>query len=248
MASPFPSRHSPNASKPPFFVLAGDSTTARQSSGGGGWGDGFLNTSLFNGASGKNFGHNGATTVSFRSGGDWSQVLATVSQVKADYSPFVTIQFGHNDQKATANISLEEYTQNLEKFAAEAIDAGATPILVTPLSRRKYDNSTNPPQIILDLADQREATLQAASTSGVASIDLNKASTDYLNSIGQTDAWKYNLNPDDATHLNYEGSEVFGGLVATLIEGVFPSLSQEGFIKVNSTLEAYLSEGIFYWP
>lgn len=28
--------------RPPFFVLAGDSTTAVQSEGGGGWGDGFL--------------------------------------------------------------------------------------------------------------------------------------------------------------------------------------------------------------
>lgn len=29
-------------SNPPFFVLAGDSTTAVQSAGGGGWGNGFL--------------------------------------------------------------------------------------------------------------------------------------------------------------------------------------------------------------
>lgn len=73
--------------KPPYFVLAGDSTTAS----GGGWGDGFLAT-LRNGAAGKNLGHNGATTVSFRAGGDWAAVLEAVKASKADYNPFVTIQ------------------------------------------------------------------------------------------------------------------------------------------------------------
>lgn len=48
------------ADKPAAFFLAGDSTTAVQSTGGGGWGNGFLNTTLKNGATGKNYGHNGA--------------------------------------------------------------------------------------------------------------------------------------------------------------------------------------------
>lgn len=43
---------------PPYFLLAGDSTTATQSSNGGGWGDGFLNKTLKSGASGYNYGHN----------------------------------------------------------------------------------------------------------------------------------------------------------------------------------------------
>jgi hypothetical protein len=74
------------------FFLAGDSTTARQSTGGGGWGNGFL-TTLKNGSFGMNYGHNGATTVSFRSGGDWAKVLAKVNQsLTLDYKPFVTIQ------------------------------------------------------------------------------------------------------------------------------------------------------------
>lgn len=80
------------ADKPAAFFLAGDSTTAVQSTGGGGWGNGFLNTTLKNGATGKNYGHNGATTVSFREGGDWATVLKAVQNVKADYTPYVTIQ------------------------------------------------------------------------------------------------------------------------------------------------------------
>ena len=40
----------PKATKPPYFILAGDSTTAVQSEGGGGWGTGFLTTTLTSGA------------------------------------------------------------------------------------------------------------------------------------------------------------------------------------------------------
>lgn len=84
-------------SKPAAFFLAGDSTTAVQSTGGGGWGNGFLAT-LKSPSYGVNKGHNGATTVSFVSGGDWSQVLSLVKNATSTYDVYVTIQFGHNDQ------------------------------------------------------------------------------------------------------------------------------------------------------
>jgi lysophospholipase L1-like esterase len=232
----------------PYFVLAGDSTTATQSSNGGGWGDGFLNTTLFKGASGHNYGHNGATTVSFRAGGNWDKVLSTVKNVSHKYHPFVTIQFGHNDQKAAANISLSQYTENLQRFVVEAVDAGATPILVTPLSRRNYDISSGEPLIIQDLANQTAATVTAAHNTGASFIDLNRASTQYLNAIGPTDAYTYNLITTDHTHLNVEGSIVFGGIVAELIQWDFPALHAHGFLRVNETLKEDVDRGIYCWP
>jgi hypothetical protein len=78
------------AGKIPAFYLAGDSTTATQSSGGGGWGDGFLSI-LTNGATGKNYGHNGATTVSFMQA-YWGAVIANVSSEASRHRVFVTIQ------------------------------------------------------------------------------------------------------------------------------------------------------------
>ena len=78
--------------KPAYFLLAGDSTTATQSANGGGWGDGFLNTTLRSPASGINLGHSGATTVSFREGGDWAAVLEQVKTHTKTHDVFVTIQ------------------------------------------------------------------------------------------------------------------------------------------------------------
>ncbi|GLA30324.1 hypothetical protein AnigIFM63326_008529 [Aspergillus niger] len=243
-----PSHLTPRNDIPPFFLLAGDSTTAVQSSGGGGWGDGFINTTLHKGAKGINYGHDGATTVSFRSGGDWATVLSKVAEYKSDYRAFVTIQFGHNDQKPAANISLAEYTSNLEQFAKDVKNAGGTPILVTPLSRRNYDNFTGTPLVIENLAEQRAATIDAAKNTDTSYIDLNKASTDYLNSIGPADAYTYNLASDDYTHLNGEGSIVFGGMVASLIDQDFTELKSDGYVKVNAKLLAALEEGKYYWP
>ncbi|KAF2127840.1 carbohydrate esterase family 12 protein [Dothidotthia symphoricarpi CBS 119687] len=212
------------AVKPPAFFLAGDSTTAVQSTGGGGWGSGFLNTTLKNGATGKNFGHNGATTVSFREGGDWANVLKAAKAAVPSYVPYVTIQFGHNDQKPAKNISMAEFTANLVAFVKEVRAIPATPILVTSLSRRKFSSSTN--QVSLSLADVTAATKDAAAKSGAAIIDLNTASTNYLNKIGATNAATYNLNADDFTHLNDEGSVVFGNMVAMLIDAEIPSVQK----------------------
>ena len=75
-------------SKPAYFVLAGDSTTAPD----GGWGDGFLSTAVREPASGINLGHSGATTVSFRDGGDWATVLEEVKNHTKSHNVFVTIQ------------------------------------------------------------------------------------------------------------------------------------------------------------
>ncbi|CAE7011791.1 hypothetical protein CFE70_002121 [Pyrenophora teres f. teres 0-1] len=226
--------------KPPFFVLAGDSTTAVQSTGGGGWGTGFLNTTLGNGSSGKNYGHNGATTVSFREGGDWANVLATAKTVSKDYAPYVTIQFGHNDQKPAANISMAALTANLVAFVKEVRAVPATPIIVTSLSRRNYDSTGH---VVESLADVTAAAKAAAKQSGANMIDLNAASTKYLNAIGADDAHKYNLNPTDNTHLNAGGSIIFGNLVAMLIDDEIPQL--KSYVKPIASIQEALEKGEF---
>lgn len=230
--------------KPAAFFLAGDSTTAVQSTGGGGWGDGFLNTTLQKGATGKNFGHNGATTVSFRAGGDWTAVLSAAKAALPNYTPYVTIQFGHNDQKADKNISMAQLTANLVAFVDEVRAIPAHPILVTSLSRRRFSNATG--LINENLADVTAATKEAAAQSGADVIDLNRASTKYLNSIGADKATTYNLNPTDFTHLNAEGSVVFGNMVAMLIDEEVEEVTR--WVKPVKAVERALKKGQYIFP
>jgi len=233
--------------KPPAFILAGDSTTAVQSTGGGGWGTGFLNNTVQAGAAGTNFGHDGATTVSFRAGGDWANVLAATTNYSANYTPFVTIQFGHNDQKPSANITLPEFTANLAQFATDvdALGVGATPVIVTPLSRRTFDDAV-PPAVVEDLANMTGAAIQAAEAGGWHWINLNRESTEFLNDVGPANASVYNLISTDFTHLNPGGSVVFGGLVGDLLVAELPWVWQ--YVGPGLELEEALKTGLFYWP
>ncbi|KAB5531452.1 SGNH hydrolase-type esterase domain-containing protein [Coniochaeta sp. 2T2.1] len=218
-ASPVKDRNPyPCTKKPPAFFLAGDSTTAVQSTGGGGWGNGFLSF-LRDGAWGVNYGHNGATTASFVKGGDWATVLGRAREAREEFDVYVTIQFGHNDQKPAANISLSQYQSNLEDLARQVRSAGGEPILLTPLTRRVF---TAPHNATDSLHNERLATIAAGAVVGARVLDLNLASLSYVNALGSVHAQAYNLNPTDMTHLNDWGSVVFGRMVADLLIGHSP--------------------------
>ncbi|KAF3771433.1 family 12 carbohydrate esterase [Cryphonectria parasitica EP155] len=221
-------RRTYNTTKPPAFYLAGDSMTAVQSSGGGGWGVGFLSF-LRSPATGIDYGVDGTTTVSFVEDGAWAEVIGSVNATKADYNTFVTIMFGANDQKAAANETLLEYQENLQNLAEEAKEAGATPILVTPLSRRDFTSETNLTQ---NLIDQRTYTIYAAQNTSTWWIDLNKASTEYLLAIGNASAQTYDLSCTDETHLNTWGSVVFGRMVADLLLGHVPEVGVQEALTI----------------
>ncbi|KAF2634564.1 SGNH hydrolase [Massarina eburnea CBS 473.64] len=229
---------SPTLAKTPAFILAGDSTTAVQSTGGGGWGTGFLAT-LIDPSYGVNKGHNGATTVSFVDGGDWAAVKKLVSGATASYEVYVTIQFGHNDQKSEKNISISEFKTNLKALAQDVKDLGATPLILTSLTRRKFDGT----ELKDDLSDVVPAARTAAADSNVALIDLNAASRKYVQAIGSENADKYNLVSGDRTHLNAHGSDVFGRIVADLILAYNGNLSS--WIEKNATLSGLIADGVY---
>ena len=254
----FPTFLHPRADEPIYWLLAGDSTTAP----GGGWGDAFLSTTVAPGSSGANYGHSGATTASFRAGGDWAQVLDEVARHKESYRVYVTIQvsklppslpplalagrkdmltrekFGHNDQKETSGVTLPAYATNLASFASEALAAGATPILLTPLTRRTFSGGA----VLENLANETAATISVAEENGLHWVDLNKASTKYVNAIGQEKADAYNLARGDRTHVNVWGGVVFARVVSGLLVGKYP----EEFVGVtvgNETLSKLIEEG-----
>ncbi|KAF4920130.1 Rhamnogalacturonan acetylesterase RhgT [Colletotrichum viniferum] len=217
------------AAKPPAFYLAGDSTTAKQSEGGGGWGNGFLSF-LKSPATGTNYGVNGRTTVDYVSGGYWATVKKAVTDSVKDFDVYVTIQFGHNDQKPAKDISLDQYQANLGNLAKEIKALGATPILVTPLTRRSFSKGV----VTNNLADERERTIAAATETKTTYIDLNLNSRKFVQAIGEDKAHSYNLKADDNTHINAEGSVVFGRLVADLVLQKETQLAS--YFNANKTL------------
>ncbi|KAF2019805.1 carbohydrate esterase family 12 protein [Aaosphaeria arxii CBS 175.79] len=221
------------ADRPVYWLLAGDSTTAPN----GGWGDGYLATTVASGSSGHNYGHSGATTASFRAGGDWGKVINDIKKYKEKYDVWVTIQFGHNDQKETSGVTLDAYKTNLKKFADEAKSAGATPVLLTPLTRRTFSNG----KVIQNLAEQRTATISVAQSNSIKFADLNIASENYVNAIGKDAASKYNLASNDWTHLNERGGVVFARIVSDIILEKYPEL--DSVVKKDPTLSQTIKSG-----
>ena len=147
------------------------------------------------------------------------------------------MQFGHNDQKETSGVTLEQYKANLKKFADEVKSAGATPILLTPLTRRVFSGS----KVVQSLAEQRTATVAVAEANSVKFADLNIASENYVNAIGKTAASKYNLADGDWTHLNEWGGVVFARIVSDIIVAKYPEV--EFAVKKNETLSALIKAG-----
>jgi lysophospholipase L1-like esterase len=240
----------PAALKPVYWLLAGDSTTAPD----GGWGDAFLSTTVASKSSGHNWAKSGATTKSFRDGGYWNSVIKDVGTYKNDYRVYVTIQvqhflitlkrnadsqkFGHNDQKANSGVNLTQYATNLGTMAKEVAAAGATPILVTPLTRRTFSGG----KVVENLANETMKTLEVAKKDSRHHIDLNKASTAYVNALGQAAADKYNLSPDDRTHLNAYGGVVFARIVSDLVVAAYPTEFKDVTVA-NATLSATINAG-----
>ncbi|KAF7182706.1 hypothetical protein CNMCM7691_002367 [Aspergillus felis] len=210
-----------------------------------GWGDGFLST-LVNGSIGTNFAHSGATTASFVADGYWAKVLDAVKENKSLYHPYVTVQFGHNDQKSTSGVSIAQFTANLEKMVADVRSAGGSPILVTSLSRRSFDSSGH---VIPSLANVVAATKAAAKATNCEYVDLNKASTDYLNSIGAEKAATYNLSPTDYTHLNNHGMILFGNMMGWLLQTTIADSSKIApYIHPRSDVVAAIEAGNYIYP
>ncbi|MEQ8239874.1 MAG: rhamnogalacturonan acetylesterase [Cyclobacteriaceae bacterium] len=86
----------------------------------------------------ENRAKNGRSTKTFMKEGLWKDVLKTLK--KDDY---VFIQFGHNDEvpsKIGRYTTPEEFRANLLKYIADSMKKGAKPILMTPVSRRSFEN------------------------------------------------------------------------------------------------------------
>jgi lysophospholipase L1-like esterase len=170
----------------------------------------------------------GASTKTFREMGLWDRAL----QTKSDY---MVIQFGHNDevteQHLPRQVPLPDYKTNLERFISEARANGITPVLCTPLSRRFFGADGN---IHSDLAAYSDAMREVAAKLNVPVIDLQADSIAYLDRIGQAEADRLGITKkDDAgktvpdkTHLNWQGSYIFGRMVAVGLERAVPQLDK----------------------
>ena len=207
-------------------VLVGDSTVAI----GGGWGTGFC-AHLVPAANCVDLAADGRSSKSFIDEGLWAKALAERGQ-------FYFIQFGHNDQKDSPVLHTDPGTSfkvNLKQYIADLRQLHATPVLVTPLSRRNYKDG----QLIVDpLHDYAAAMREVAAEEHLPLIDLYQSSRTLLESMTQEQADQFDAThhgdaraegstetTPDRTHLNPLGKETFGTIVANAAAHAVPALA-----------------------
>ena len=126
----------------PTLYLIGDSTMANkpdpEHNPERGWGQAlpqFLDTTR---VAVRNHAVNGRSTRSFIAQGRWDSVRTRLR--RGDY---VLIEFGHNDEKVEDSTRYTNpytgYRRNLERFVVEARERGATPVILSPITRRSFN-------------------------------------------------------------------------------------------------------------
>ncbi|MEV7089722.1 rhamnogalacturonan acetylesterase [Streptomyces sp. NPDC093085] len=218
----------PRASATGTLYIASDSTAQTYNSGyypQAGWGQtlpGFFSSSV----TVANRAIGGRSSRSFIEQGR----LAAIHQVIAP-GDYLFVQFGHNDatvgnaERYTSPADYKEYLRN--DYIRGTRARGATPVIVTPVSRRSYNASTG--QFNVSFPAYVDAAKAVAAEEGAPLVDLSALSRAYLNSIGieaskNVFLW---LNPgqypnfpngiSDDTHFQEYGATQMSRLVAQAV-------------------------------
>ncbi len=205
------------------IALAGDSTVTDNA----GWGGAFAKF-FDERVQITNISKGGRSSSSFIQEGRWQQIL----DLKPDY---VLIQFGHNDQPGHGereNPADGSYRTWITQYVDQARANNIKPILVTPLSRREWDDQTG--HINSKLKPWADTVKAIAKEKVVPLIDLHDRSIEFYESFGKegcivfsppkkdkegNDAW-------DGTHLNEIGGFMFGELMSYEVAQAVPQIGQ----------------------
>jgi len=219
---------------PPVRVLLiGDSTMAKRT----GYGDALCQRFSAQ-VTCVNLARGGRSSGSFRAEGLWDQAMQLMRDGKPFSNTYVLIQFGHNDQPGKPGRSTDlvtEFPVNMARYVDEVRATGATPVLVTPLTRRVFRNGV----LNNDLEPWSEAVRKIAAEKQVSLLDLNSESSAAVSRMGSLEADTFAMMPRpdpsapavppdqdrfDHTHLGTKGAAYFSAMMARQIGNALPKL------------------------
>lgn len=178
------------------IVLVGDSTTAVQ----GGWGPSFCSQHVTSFLACINLARGGRSTYNYRAEGSWD--IALHEMRKGPYqSVYVLVQFGHNDQPGKPGRSTDlatEFPDNLRRYVDEIREAGAQPVLLTPLTRRQFTEG----KLLDDLEPWAQVTRKVANEMDVPLVDLYARSRALVQGMGPVLAMRTAQRPPASEQVN----------------------------------------------
>lgn len=194
----------------PRIALLGDSTVTDQ--GGApytGWGQ-RLPAHLRLGVSVINHSGSGESTVSVLAEPEMFDAL--VPQLRP--GDLALVQLAHNDKTTTA----EQYRANLTEIVTRVRATGATPVLVTPIVRLRFDGDQLSSTGLVETAagSLPQHVRDVAADLDVDLVDLTALSEELVERLGPVDAQPIYLVREngDRTHTSWYGAGVYADLVA----------------------------------
>ncbi|MCX8020358.1 MAG: rhamnogalacturonan acetylesterase [Chitinophagaceae bacterium] len=180
-----------------------------------------------------NKARNGRSTKTFISEGHWQAILASLRE--GDY---VFIQFGHNDEsveKKDRYTPPDSFQINLNRFVDDVRARKATPVLLTPVSRRRFDKTG---KVQETHKEYTPLVKKVAGARGVVCIDLDSLSRNLYQQFGEEQSTllflhlspgehpNYPEGKTDNTHFNELGARLIAQLVLREIRQKIPELAQ----------------------
>jgi lysophospholipase L1-like esterase len=135
----------------------------------------------------QNHAVNGRSTKSFINEGRWARIVAALQP-----GDFVVIQFGHNDEKidkpGVGTDAATTFRDNLRRFIRETRAKHATPLLATPVARRKFDPAG---KLQPTHGAYPDAIRAVAAEEKVGLLDLEAATSKWLQEVGDEPSRKF---------------------------------------------------------
>ncbi len=207
------------------IVLVGDSTVTDSA----GWGAGFR-AAFSSRVETLNHSRGGRSSKSFRDEGRWQPAL--------DAKPrYVPIQFGHNDNPGKGPQRETDpdttFAANLVRYVHEARQAGAIPVIVTSIVRRRFDaDGKFRPDL---LAAYSEAARRVARATGAPLLDLYELTRAQAERLGPEGCAAIDARSADGkrdiTHLGPEGARIVGAMAAREFVKLAPELAGDLIAK-----------------
>ena len=175
---------------------------------------------------------NGRSTKTFISEGLWKSIYD-----EAGEGDYVFIQFGHNDEaveKKERYASPDTFKMNLTRFVKEVREKKAIPVLITPVSRRRFDSVGN---VLETHVIYSGLTREVAREQHTILIDLDEKSRALYQQFGpENSKWLFlQLKPgehpnypegrNDNTHFSELGARLIAQLVLADIRKELPELA-----------------------
>lgn len=178
----------------------------------------------------RNHAQSGRSSRSFIEEGWLAPVAKELSR-----GDVLLIQFGHNDEKVEDPTRYDEPTRAFPKWLMRYVELargkGATPILITPLARRKFERGSKLDQLLDTHGLYAQAVRALAAREQVGLIDLTASSMDWLRALGDGPSKAYFMhvpeqNQADDTHLREHGAAAVACLVVRGWESLDATLAE----------------------